>query len=97
MDKINEMNSITRENLQFNAGRNRRTMCLLNRMRGLKDEFAMLKGVLCMDHQQSIEDSKIIDNCFDNLLIANRLDEMNRIALAEFDAAAKVEQPHLGG
>lgn len=93
-DQTLPYNSVKREELRHEAARNRRTIALLARMRGLKDEFAMLKGVLCMSHNQSIEDSRLIEDCFDNLLIASRLDAMNREFLA---STATVQQPPLRG
>lgn len=66
-----------------------RTRKLLTQFRGLNDEFAMLKGVLCMAHGfDSFEaDGRLVRSVFDTMLIAGRMDEINREVIAQFKAA----------
>ena len=64
--------------------RQRRTDALLKRMHGLRDEFAMLKGVMCACHQQVYPDAALIESMFDNSRIAQRLDQMNRETMERY-------------
>lgn len=63
------------------SGKQRRTTKLLDAMRGHINEFARLQGILCMSHALDHEDDKLVSSCFDNLRIAQRMDEINAAAL----------------
>jgi hypothetical protein len=67
----------------------KRTEAILANFKGNADEFAMLKGLLCMeigpgriDYKEYGRVSKFIDT----QLIAQRMDEMNREAIAAIRA-----------
>lgn len=61
-------------------GRRERTEAMLAKFRGLTDEWVMLKGVLCMSHGLSCYDALELDKVLDTDLIAQRMDEMVRLA-----------------
>ena len=54
------------------------TVDLINNFKGNKDEFNMLKGILCANHKLNSEDTKAFNGIFDTLMIAERLDTLNR-------------------
>lgn len=58
-----------------------RTQVIIEKYRGNKHEFQMLKGILCMNHGWDIEDDVKLYALIDNTMIAERLDEINRIAI----------------
>ncbi|MGE8165216.1 hypothetical protein ACQKRQ_34335 [Paraburkholderia sp. NPDC080076] len=57
-------------------GRKARTEKLVDYFRGNADEFAMLKGVLCVSHVMEDQDSTRWRYFFDTLRIAERMDEI---------------------
>lgn len=64
--------------------RNARTDKLLAHFRGIKNEFGILHGILCMTHPfKSCSDDGWMEanNLFDGLRIAARLDELQKEAL----------------
>lgn len=71
------------ETIAFNSTRKERTDRLLDYMRGEKNEFTILHGILCMGHGQEIEDSLAMDKVYNLRRVAARLDEMNRESLKE--------------
>lgn len=79
----------------FRAGKQARTDALLAKMRGGRNEFSILHGIMCMDMGQCdverfpkwFDDStsegfsyQIMRSVFDTVRIAARLDEINGIA-----------------
>lgn len=64
----------------MDAERKARTVGLLAYFLGNPDEFAMLKGVLCMGHLPGGHSDPVIDACFDNIMIATRMDAINKAA-----------------
>lgn len=57
-----------------------RTETLLAKWKGLPGEFYMLKGLICMEHPfpHPSKERQMIDKLFDGILIARRMDDMNR-------------------
>ena len=58
-----------------------RTQVIIEKYRGNKDEYKMLKGILCMNHGWDIEDDMKLHELVDFNMIASRLDEMNIVSL----------------
>jgi hypothetical protein len=48
--------------------------------RGLPGEFYMLKGLLCAEHALKGDATSDIEGLFDRLMIAERMDEIQRSA-----------------
>lgn len=61
--------------------RTRRTKTILDAWRGNPREFDHLHGILCIAHGWKTDESIEMDQIIDNMAIAERLDEMNNIAL----------------
>ncbi|MFM0341156.1 hypothetical protein [Paraburkholderia fungorum] len=57
-------------------GRKVRTEKLIEYFKGNADEFAMLKGVLCVSHVMEGQDTTRWKYFFDTLRIAERMDEI---------------------
>jgi len=57
-----------------------RTQALLDNFKGNKDEFMMLKGVLCAPHGLDSEGSQLFYALFDTIMIAERMDQINNEA-----------------
>jgi hypothetical protein len=78
-------------NEQQAQARRERTDKIIDSFRGLKDEWGMLKGVLCADHTLEGEDRRTWDQLIDGVRVAERMDEIQNEArakaLAEFAAA----------
>lgn len=72
------------------SARTVRTQALIDGFRGNDNEFAMLKGILCMAHGWSYPETQRLGVLIDSSLIAQRMDEINDEArarmLAELDA-----------
>ncbi|MCW0163720.1 hypothetical protein OIV56_13390 [Burkholderia pseudomallei] len=72
------------------SARTVRTQALIDGFRGNDNEFAMLKGILCMAHGWSYPETQRLGVLIDSSLIAQRMDEINNEArarmLAELDA-----------
>ncbi len=56
--------------------REERTQALIDNYRGSKDEFAMLKGVLCATHKMNYADELVFEGLLNGLMIAARMDEL---------------------
>lgn len=57
-----------------------RTQCVIDTYRGLPGEFYMLKGLLCLDTVRidGVDWRSRVNSMLDGLLIAARMDELNR-------------------
>lgn len=68
----------------------RRTAALLANFKGGKNELTILHGILCRSHGQDRQngDADLIDLCFDDIVIARRIDELMKAAIEE----ARVER-----
>ena len=64
-----------------------RTVQMLKRYRGLRDEFEMLKGVMCAPFGLPPGDYEIADQVFDGGMIAARMDAINAETKAKVLAA----------
>ena len=58
-----------------------RTQIIIEKYRGNKDEYKMLKGILCMNHGWDIKDDMRLYELVDLNMIASRLDELNTASL----------------
>lgn len=60
-----------------------RTAQVIAKYRGLPGEFYMLKGLLCMDHAFDCTgaDHRLINGVFDFVMIAQRMDQLNELAV----------------
>ena len=56
------------------------TVDLINNYKDNKHEFEMLKGVLCLYHKLEGEDRQTAKGLFDYVMIAERMDTLNRDA-----------------
>jgi len=62
--------------------RRARTQTIIDRFKGLSDEFSMLKGVLCAYHGFIYTDGLKYQDLIDTIMIAARIDEIQKEALA---------------
>ena len=70
--------------LPINDQRQARTDKLLARLKGQTTEFAQLHTLLCMSHGLSGDDYTLAESVFDGMRLANRLDDLNQAARAQF-------------
>ena len=64
----------------------RRTTALLCSFAGNRDEFMMLKGVLCMAHGLEGTHANLAHSVFDMAMIAARMDAINAATIDAFNA-----------
>ena len=65
---------------------------IIGYFQGFHNEFDMLKGVLCAYHSWSYEDTQAYRALIDTGLIAERMDELQKKALADFQRQQFVDQ-----
>ncbi len=58
------------------------TKLVIDRFKDNEDEFAMLKGILCLSHGWDFESSDKLKELVDTKMIAERMDEVNNKLLA---------------
>ncbi len=58
-----------------------RTQIIIEKYRGNRDEFKMLKGILCMNHGWDLVDDEKLYKLTDLTMIASRMDEIQRVEL----------------
>ncbi|KKK89962.1 hypothetical protein LCGC14_1145100 [marine sediment metagenome] len=58
-----------------------RTQVIIEKYRGNKDEYKMLKGILCMNHGWDTEDDMKLCELVDLDMIVSRLNELNTVSL----------------
>jgi hypothetical protein len=63
-----------------------RTQSILDYFKGHQHEFQMLKGLLIASHGMTRADQKVIENAYDSLMIAARMDEIMAMPKAKADA-----------
>ena len=58
-----------------------RTQLLINNLRGSHNEFSKLQGILCMNHGWDYESIDVSRYLVNFMMIAQRMDELNREAV----------------